>query len=391
VTKLYEIVNTVMSRTNSYQKAHRVLARVLGAHKKSLPVNSEVFMQAYSEPEQPDAAPTEPITEVEKEVSGESEECPTATTPDESDVVPEVMVPDITAKVGPMTEEVVEVNSSEVSAPEDVAPQGPAAVDVAEEKETLPKEEEAITPKAEKSELLEGEIKNYKKDLTQSKKETSGHDSEEESSDAEEDKVAKKDDPEPPDDSNTESKEDQESTAVLPQEKGEPLVAKESSDGSNSNSDEIPLPRDEGEAPLVKETEDAESDEAIGEKPGEISKVEELVPDAPPVSEEEVAPPKIIVSLTVSEEFGPEESEEVEDEEEEEDENSDSKQEMKKKALKNSEGESEESDAIPPKPKSTKPAKKTSLMSTPWKLLLLIAVSSVTVPICTMRGGKDAK
>ena len=46
VTKLYEIVNTVMSRTNSYQKARRVLARVLGAHKKSLPVNSEEFMQA---------------------------------------------------------------------------------------------------------------------------------------------------------------------------------------------------------------------------------------------------------------------------------------------------------------------------------------------------------
>ena len=46
VTKLYEIVNTVMSRTNSYHKARRVLARVLGAHKKSLPVNSDEFMQA---------------------------------------------------------------------------------------------------------------------------------------------------------------------------------------------------------------------------------------------------------------------------------------------------------------------------------------------------------
>ena len=44
VTKMYEIVNT-MSRTNSYQKAHRVLARVLSANKKSLPVNSEDFKQ----------------------------------------------------------------------------------------------------------------------------------------------------------------------------------------------------------------------------------------------------------------------------------------------------------------------------------------------------------
>ena len=89
--------------------------------------------QANSEPDQPDAAPTEPVTEVGKEVSKGSEECSTATTPDESDVVPEVMVPDITAEAGPMTEEVVEVNSSEVSATEAVASQVPAVVDVAEE------------------------------------------------------------------------------------------------------------------------------------------------------------------------------------------------------------------------------------------------------------------
>ena len=94
-------------------------------------------MQAYSEPEQPDAAPTEPITEVEKEVSEESEECPTATTPDESVVVSEVMVSAITAEAGPITEEVVEVNSSEVSAPEAVASQEPAVVDVAEKEESI--------------------------------------------------------------------------------------------------------------------------------------------------------------------------------------------------------------------------------------------------------------
>ena len=195
---------------------------------------------------------------------------------------------------------------------------------------------------------------------------------------------------EPPDENDTEAEGDQESKAILPKEGGEPPVAKnESSD--DSDSDKIPLPRDKGEAPLVKQKEDAKSDEAIGEKPGEYSKVEELVPDAPPVSEEKVAPPKNVVMLPVSEEFKPDESEEVEDEEEENDENSDSKKEMKKKALKDSEGESEESDAIPPKPKSTKSAKMTSLMSSLWKLLLLIAVSSRTFPICTMKGGEDAQ
>ena len=196
---------------------------------------------------------------------------------------------------------------------------------------------------------------------------------------------------EPPDENDTEAEGDQESKAILPKEGGEPPVAKnESSD--DSDSDKIPLPRDKGEAPLVKQKEDAKSDEAIGEKPGEYSKVEELVPDAPPVSEEKVAPPKNVVMLPVSEEFKPDESEEVEDEEEENDENSDSKKEMKKKALKDSEGESEESDATPTKPKSTKPAtKKSSLMSSFWNLMLMFAVWNVTLPICTMKGGKDAQ
>ena len=43
----------------------------------------------------------------------------------------------ITAEAKPIAEEVVEINSSEVSAPEAVVPPEPAAVDVAEEKETL--------------------------------------------------------------------------------------------------------------------------------------------------------------------------------------------------------------------------------------------------------------
>ena len=47
------------------------------------------------------------LLRLKKKSLKESEECPTATTPDESDVVPEVMVPDITAEAGPMTEEVV--------------------------------------------------------------------------------------------------------------------------------------------------------------------------------------------------------------------------------------------------------------------------------------------
>ena len=103
-------------------------------------------VQASSEPEQPDAAPTESVTEVIKEVSEESEECTTATTPVETVVVPEVMVPDITAEAEPIAEEVIEINSSEVSAPKAVVSPEPAAVDVAEEKEPLTKEEEAITP-----------------------------------------------------------------------------------------------------------------------------------------------------------------------------------------------------------------------------------------------------
>ena len=60
--------------------------------------------------------------------------------------MPEVMVPDITAEAEPIAEEVIEINSSEVSAPKAVVSPEPAAVDVAEEKEPLTKEEEAITP-----------------------------------------------------------------------------------------------------------------------------------------------------------------------------------------------------------------------------------------------------
>ena len=36
VTKLFEIVNTVMARNNCYEKARRMLAIILNAHKKSL-------------------------------------------------------------------------------------------------------------------------------------------------------------------------------------------------------------------------------------------------------------------------------------------------------------------------------------------------------------------
>ena len=66
-------------------------------------------------------------------------------------VVSEVMVSAITAKAGPITEEVVEVNSSEVSTTEVFASQDPAGVEVAEEKEPLTK-----------GELLEGEIMNLR-------------------------------------------------------------------------------------------------------------------------------------------------------------------------------------------------------------------------------------
>ena len=48
MTKLYEIVNTVTSRTNDYQKARRILARVLAGHKESLPVKSEAFREVLS-------------------------------------------------------------------------------------------------------------------------------------------------------------------------------------------------------------------------------------------------------------------------------------------------------------------------------------------------------
>ena len=36
MTKLFEIVNTVMARNNCYEKARRMLATILNAHKKSL-------------------------------------------------------------------------------------------------------------------------------------------------------------------------------------------------------------------------------------------------------------------------------------------------------------------------------------------------------------------
>ena len=49
VVKLYEIVYTLTSRTNNYQKARRILARILGGHKKSLPVSSEAFKRALSD------------------------------------------------------------------------------------------------------------------------------------------------------------------------------------------------------------------------------------------------------------------------------------------------------------------------------------------------------
>ena len=38
-----------MARTNSYKKARRVLARILAAHKKSIPVGSEDMMKALEE------------------------------------------------------------------------------------------------------------------------------------------------------------------------------------------------------------------------------------------------------------------------------------------------------------------------------------------------------
>ena len=60
-------------------------------------------------------------------------------------------------------------------------------------------ESKAIPFIKEEREPLEGEIKNYEKDLTQSEKETSGHDSDKESSDTEEDNIGKKDDSSPED------------------------------------------------------------------------------------------------------------------------------------------------------------------------------------------------
>ena len=45
---LYKIVDSVTSRTNNYKKARRILARILGGHKKSLPVSSEAFKEALS-------------------------------------------------------------------------------------------------------------------------------------------------------------------------------------------------------------------------------------------------------------------------------------------------------------------------------------------------------
>ena len=46
MSKLREIVYSVMERTNSYEKARRVLVRILAAHKKSIPVGSESMTKA---------------------------------------------------------------------------------------------------------------------------------------------------------------------------------------------------------------------------------------------------------------------------------------------------------------------------------------------------------
>ena len=46
VSRLLEIINTMMARTNPYEMACRVLARILSAHKKSLPVGGEEMKEA---------------------------------------------------------------------------------------------------------------------------------------------------------------------------------------------------------------------------------------------------------------------------------------------------------------------------------------------------------
>ena len=46
VNRLREIINSVMLRTNKYEKARRVVARILAAHKKSIPVGGEDVKKA---------------------------------------------------------------------------------------------------------------------------------------------------------------------------------------------------------------------------------------------------------------------------------------------------------------------------------------------------------
>merc|ERR1712120_18921 len=46
VNRLREILNSVMLRTNKYEKARRVVARILAAHKKSIPVGGEDIKKA---------------------------------------------------------------------------------------------------------------------------------------------------------------------------------------------------------------------------------------------------------------------------------------------------------------------------------------------------------
>merc|ERR1712082_565561 len=46
VRKLREILNSVMLRTNKYEKAQRIVARILAAHKKSTPVGGEKMKEA---------------------------------------------------------------------------------------------------------------------------------------------------------------------------------------------------------------------------------------------------------------------------------------------------------------------------------------------------------
>merc|ERR1711895_285402 len=46
LNRLREILNSAMLRTNKYEKARRVVARILAAHKKSIPVGGEDIKKA---------------------------------------------------------------------------------------------------------------------------------------------------------------------------------------------------------------------------------------------------------------------------------------------------------------------------------------------------------